>query len=557
MGKKLGSSFVYVIALLGLTGCPPNNAELTSGEYIVFFSESSSRTILFDSIDFESLGSETYRIDCSCELVGVSGDEATCPGRDAFTEPGCTTCEEFLVDDELGELIYPDDDVLTNMCFTGGHYIYDPGLDTDGNGHPDIIQWNPNPFYQAPGDADAGANVYSNSCAECHGDDGEGTTEGPVLTTTAMGWSDDEIRDLAANGVVEVDDDGTETEVHESAGVTNESDADDLVSYLRQEFGAPGAPAFAYESWLHRDSFQVMQQQLDPWRGEAIITTEGDFQITFHHKVGGEDFRFAFVIDPDFQPQECVGEGDQTFAEDVDGNWLENWSTDEADDAGGTLYFLNTFAYQFNPSDLEDAWFLPQDWLAGYGEAKLGEEDFFIRSARYGDPVAYSEYEALGDLFGQVFVTVEDLFYIALDADDDPLTADKDENKIPDFEEMREQMADVVNQTSFEYETLAYEATPIAHANDWRPPDGLPDGLDGWGEMHYNWVRIDDGSKLEVDGAASGEFHLLMGSTDSQSRVLVRGEFKVDKIKKERWGTRDIEAEKLEENGTVLCVDHT
>lgn len=559
MGKKKGSSFISVLALLGVGACVPNNAELTSGEYVVFFAESSSRTVLFDAIDFESLSEEeAFRIDCSCELVGVSGDDANCPGEDMFSEPGCTTCLEFLPDDETGELVYPDDDVITDICFTGHHYIYDPGLDTDDNGHADIIQWNSNPFYEPPGSASAGENVYANSCAECHGSDGEGGT-GPSLALTSMAWSDDELRDVLANGIVAIevnDKDGTETEVElmPSPGVTNDSDADDLISYLREEFGAPGAPAFAYESWLHRDAFQVVKQPLEPWRGEAIMTTEGDFQITFHHKVGGDELRFAFVVDPDFQPQECVGDGDNVSAEDVDGNWLENWSRETPDDKGGTMYFLNTGAYQFNPSDLEDAWFLPQDWLAGYAEAKFAEEDFFVRGARYGDPVAYSEYEALGDLFGQVFVTVEDLFYIALGADDDPATADLDEDGVPDYEEMAEQVGDVITQTETEYALLEYEATPVSHLNDWRPPDGLADGLDGWGELHYNWVRIDDGSKLEVDGNASGEFHLLLTAIDSQSRVLIRGEFNVDKIKKERWGTKDVEAEKLEENGTVLCV---
>ena len=86
-----------------------------------------------------------------------------------------------------------------------------------------------------------------------------------------------------------------------------------------------GAPRFIHEAWVHRDSFQSVGEKMAPWRGEGIITTEGDLQVTFHHTLpGGADFRFAFVVDPNFQPTECVGDSGNVSLENLDGDWLEN-----------------------------------------------------------------------------------------------------------------------------------------------------------------------------------------------------------------------------------------
>ena len=81
------------------------------------------------------------------------------------------------------------------------------------------------------------------------------------------------------------------------------------------------------ETWMGQTPWWILHENLDPWRGEAIITSEGDFQVGFHHTLpGGEDFRFAFVIDPDFAPKQCDYETGK--AVERDGNWLENWSKD-------------------------------------------------------------------------------------------------------------------------------------------------------------------------------------------------------------------------------------
>lgn len=456
-------SALSMIALAAAAGCTPNNAVLSSGEYMVFLSEGTSRTVLFNAVDIDAIPG-SFAIDCRCEIVGASGDDANCDDVDVFGG-SCTTCAEFLDAKEDESKIPDPDQYVTDLCWADNNIIYDAGLeeefDEDGEVTEYYDQWADNPYGDDLGDA----------------------------------------------------------------------------------------PRFAYESWLHYDTYQVAGEELKPWRGEAIITTEGDFQITFHHEVPKDDFRFVFAIDPDFQPQECEGSTDELNAVDVDGDWLAEWS----EGVDGTMYFLNSGAYQFNPNNVEEAWFLPQDWRAGYAQARFGEEDFTIRSGRYGDPFAYGEYETLSDLY-VIELEPEDLYYIPFTADDD-VDADVDGDGTPDFEQLSERMTETIQVTQAELEAFDYPIVPVAHANDWREPDGIASGLDGWGEMHYNWVRIDEGSNLEVGGSASGSFHLLMEALDSQSRVMVQGDFTVENIKAEKWGAYDVQEERLEELGTELCVE--
>lgn len=99
---------------------------------------------------------------------------------------------------------------------------------------------------------------------------------------------------------------------------------------------------------------------------------------------------------------------------------------------------------------------------------------------------------------------------------------------------------------------------PMYHNNLWRPSDGTKSGFDGWMELHYNMVVFDKTPEqmraLEVGDSINGAFTLVLDGLDSNSRWLVRGEFEVPKIKKDRWVTEDIRARKLEENGNDLCV---
>ena len=306
-----------------------------------------------------------------------------------------------------------------------------------------------------------------------------------------------------------------------------------------------------HEGWLNIDGYEVVSEPIEPWRGEAIMTWEGDFQMTFHHHLpSGEDFRFAVVVDPNFQPRACVQSEDGTDVEweNLDGDWIENWSADiggpdwTGTGTSGVLYYLNAGAYQFNPSSTDQSWSLQRDWRAGYTTAKFGEEDFGRRTTRYGLPESYASFE-LDDAYE---LAPENLFYTAMAEGADPTTD-------LDFQAQITEVREVAERVSAEFGLAQVEFKPMVHTNEWRTPDGIPSGLDAWVGLHYNWVRFDEGSTLEVGGNASGEFQLVYDAADGQSRLFVSGNFEVDKIKKDRWVVDDLEQTKLEENETVLC----
>lgn len=314
--------------------------------------------------------------------------------------------------------------------------------------------------------------------------------------------------------------------------------------------GTRNAPVYN-EPWILQEGYEVVSQDIEEWRGEAIMTWEGDFQITFHSRVGGanDDFRFAIVVDPDFQPTECVtGESGEPELQAVDGDWLANWS---ADLDGGTRYFLNAGAYQFNPSSVDDLWALPEDWLAGYAAAKFVEDDFLMRTTRYGEPGAYAEFEV--DTY-YTTIDANDLFYAYVTEGGNP-----EENNA--YQENIERANQIVEETQADLALLQdpddegddWTYAPVVHTNTWREPDGNAIGLDSWVELHYNWITFDEGSQLEVGGQASGEFSLLLEGYSSQSVIFITGKFKTDKIKADNWTAPNLYEDKLEEYGTVLC----
>jgi hypothetical protein len=170
------------------------------------------------------------------------------------------------------------------------------------------------------------------------------------------------------------------------------------------------------ETWMDDDGFLVVGSELDPWRGEAVITSEGDVQISFHQPLPGarDDLRFAIAIDPDFQPRQCVQNesGDGVEYKEIDGDWVAGWSGDiKEGEGGGRLFYLNALAYQFAPREtiehnLDPAtadlrrWNIPDEWQGGYSEAKFSDDRLFMRSARYGDPASYLTYETASNSLG-------------------------------------------------------------------------------------------------------------------------------------------------------------
>ena len=262
------------------------------------------------------------------------------------------------------------------------------------------------------------------------------------------------------------------------------------------------------------------------------------------------------MIDPDFAPKQCDYETGK--AVERDGNWLENWSKDlkgmkqssfdhmEKYKDTGTLYYLNSTGFQINPKDTADYWFIPEQWEAGYAAGKFAEEDFSSRSPLWGTNELYEFFDTFDPTEGYFTgPDVSELYFCELEEGEDPFQngcyLDHEERLSETSKAIREDYADV--QVDFQ---------PVVHNNSWRPSDGSESGFDGWHELHYGWVVVD--GKIEVGGSVSGAFTILLQANDSNSRFLVKGEFEVPKVKKDRWVTEDIRANKLEENGNTLCV---
>ena len=298
----------------------------------------------------------------------------------------------------------------------------------------------------------------------------------------------------------------------------------------------------AHESWIGNDAYRVVGGALTPWRGEAIITSEGDVQIGFHQRLpGGQDFRFSFVIDPNFQPQRCSENSDgETVAVDIDGDWVEEWSKDEEN---GIVYYLTSGAFQFNPGETEDIWSLPQEWRSGSATGHFGAEDLSVRRPYYAVPAAYA---GIANETG-VAIPESALFFSGMEEGDDPTTDGGHQGVIRTVE-------DIVEETNDEFLDIQAPILSRVHTNEWRMPDGSAAGLDSWVGLHYSWIHFDEGTVFEQGGSFSGEFQLLFDATESQTRVVANGRFTVNNLKKDRWVTDDVTAAKLEESGTVLCT---
>jgi hypothetical protein len=323
-----------------------------------------------------------------------------------------------------------------------------------------------------------------------------------------------------------------------------------------------------HETWLADSGFVVVGEPLDPWRGEGIITSEGDVQIGFHHRLpGGPDFRFAIVVDPDFQPRSCVQaeDGEGVSYEPVDGDWVENWSTDLQEGETGRLFYLHAGSYQFNPSRLPSAadpsppvWFLPNEWLAGYSRGRFADDDFRVRPPRYATPETYFSYDSAELAGDAATVRRDDLFFCSWAGEEaDPDYAVFDGCMVNQFERA-EEIADEVAE-EFELVDLQVESEslpsmrPRIHPNLWRTPNTNAAGLDGWVEFHYSWIRFDEGSDLSTGGAATGEFQMVFDAFDSASRFFVRGSFDVKRFKRDTWTTEYLPPVKFEEAGTTQC----
>lgn len=356
--------------------------------------------------------------------------------------------------------------------------------------------------------------------------------------------------------------------------------------------GAPSCDAvddLGWQTWLQDDGFYSLSDSLEPWRTDAIINGEGDFQLTVHHKLGnGEDFRFAFSIDPDFAPSNCTSDGDGNLKlEYEDGSsWLDKWSEDED---GYTIYYLNAGAYQYDPNNTSNYWSFDSDWLSGIGVAKWSDDDFYSYGVDYSwfDPdypvYVYCEDARSGDVlldecieYDEIDARVQELADGGARTSECQSAADSYnlrlfyrsgyhstycENTLGGegtetyqqavIEKLEERTAVWAEEMTQVYGADAFEFR--IEDNAWREADSTDQGLDGWVDVHTSWVRIKDPSQLKVDGTPEGDFQIYFYGAEANSHLLVRGSFKAEKVREDKWAYEDLDAVKREENGTEYC----
>jgi hypothetical protein len=326
-----------------------------------------------------------------------------------------------------------------------------------------------------------------------------------------------------------------------------------------------------FNDWITDDGYYGLAGDIQPWRSEALITAEGDLQLTVHIEIPGreiedgpdkenQDFRFTFSIDPEFAPVDCLeDENQEAYIAFRDGsNWVDEWSEDED---GFRIFYLNSGAYQVNPSNSDNSWYLSDDMLSGFGIAKFAAEEAFAR------PTDYGHYDLEG--VGPSFLAVEDHENPDLSGYDAKFAAlceqvgatcegveyDNDPDTLNWTDEMVEVMravkkvgkdddGDPIYEPRFEYKV---------EKNDWRPIDSSISGLDGWMGVQSSWVRLEVGQTIAEGESVKGDFQVLFEGAEGGSRVLIRGDFKVDELGFDRWGYEILEDAKREENKTPYC----
>ena len=307
-----------------------------------------------------------------------------------------------------------------------------------------------------------------------------------------------------------------------------------------------------FHTFLQDDGSYFLQGELEPYRTEAYINSENDFQLTVHQALENrEDFRFHFTIAPDFAPVDCVAdESGTTTIEYVDGaKWTEEWSVDED---GYTIYYLNAGTYQRNPSNTEDYWYLVTDWLSGFGEAKFAAEEFASIATAYGDYEHLESYELSPSSANYRAPLLNNSgHFLAVnnrESFDDAEYAENIELLSAYADSWADELNLVAGATSGDY---SFEHK--VEDNQWREIDIQASGIDGWMEVHSSWVRIKNGATFELGTAVEGDFQILYQGIESGSRLLVKGSFKVDKLREDPWGYSFLESDKRDENGTPYC----
>ena len=434
---------------------------------------------------------------------GIDNDGDTLADAD---DPGCTSAWRAVEDD-----------------LDGASDCYD-GVDNDGDGWVDGADGGCL-FLDFEAD-DAGVT----DCSDGIDNDGDGGIDGNGALDEDGEWVADEPDCHNALDVTEADDVGCENGLDDDGDGYADTLDPDCITGPGYEAGFSSGrcndgldndgdtyvdgddPDCAADTPLEDNSVQIYECN-DGEDNDGDGLTDAEDPGCIQLKAAGGTAPFAWDnIEADNEPGEPV-------AYDLDGaNVLQQWSEDE----DGTVYYLNGTSLQINPSDSEDYWVLPQEWRSGFANAKFSGEEFDVLTPDYTF-LGISEtnpndewYAYLSEHFGTLgsIYSAELAAYGQMDWDG--------------FE------------TKFE-------------DNQWRPIDGAEAGLDNWVEHHTSWVRVDEGSNLEVGGSASGEFQILLGGSEAASQMVVRGTFNVPEIQEEKWGYGVLEDELREQNGTVLC----
>ena len=391
------------------------------------------------------------------------------------------------------------------------------------------------------------------------------------------GVADTELGDFLVD-VLDPDDD--------QDGVVDSLDCDDSDPAVG-ECDGPGDGFWppAAEPWMKYDGWHVISDTLEPWRGEGVVTHEGDLQVAFHQKIpGGSDFSFQFALNRFFQPTQCALDYDtgEVIRAARDGDWIDEWSKDldriaalqDDEEAfapyahmadyleGGRLYYLNARGYQLNPDQNDDRWYMPEQWAAGAAVGKFGEELLTDTSQKYADAYLNDLFEGGGIDEGAFGSGVADFFtnYIWFCdlkageiAADSPCVQDLISRVSDELELSQYEMGSVLSEGDPD-KTRIFDYAPTMHDNLWRPVDGLAAGFDGWVERYESYVVFSEDSDLRIGGSARGAFTVVLVGQDSNTRTVLKGEFDIPKLKADKWGSYDLREEKRDEAGIEYCA---
>ncbi len=353
-----------------------------------------------------------------------------------------------------------------------------------------------------------------------------------------------------------------------------------------------------YFDWLDDNAYYVVTGKAesgdgDTYREEVVLTSEGDLQMTVHTHTEFGDFRFGWVIDPKFQPQVCTEDEDgKTVLEDVDGDWIEGWSS-SADSDGWTTVLLNTGASQQNPSDLAAAaWYFDDSWDAGVAFGRMENEEFYqttfptdyadvhaaTNDAPYGVPLWVAQNDD-GTLDGSAG-------YGHLQGFGGDYTFDKFDclnncNEYAGYAEFYDTVRQRVveggasggapvepfNSEFARFGQVSEKDVPVTiqvEDNSWRIGEtnaaASPQGLNGWVGIAPSYVRFKGDVKLaklvpgKLDKPIEGEFQLYRASVSTSSKMMIHGSFTINNIAKDTWGyAPTLEETKREENNTPTC----